>query len=104
MTKPSRRRSKGMETPRGERAVMLVKQAMAVSVRHASELPASMTSQRPVAIRRAPLATLWVPAAQAVTVFSQGPRNPYRMDRLAADELAIIMVTRKGLTLLAPLS
>ena len=42
----------------------------------ASAEPAMTTSQRPVATSRAPLATLWVPAAQAVTVVSHGPRKP----------------------------
>ena len=55
---------------------MLEKPAMPIGVMAASADPASTTSHRPVAIRRAPLPTLWVPAAQAVTVVSHGPRKP----------------------------
>ena len=76
MTKPSRLTSKGMEMPLVDRAVMLEKPAMLVGVMAASAEPATTTSQRPVATSRAPLATLWVPAAHAVTVVSQGPRKP----------------------------
>ena len=49
------------------------------------------------------MATLWVPAAQAVTVASHGPRKPYRMDTSAAARLPIIIGTRNGLTRRAPL-
>ena len=76
MTKPSRLTSNGIETPLVDKAVMLEKPAMLVGVMAASADPATTTSQRPVATRRAPLATLWVPAAQAVTVVSHGPRKP----------------------------
>ncbi len=76
MTKPSRLMSNGLEIPLVDKAVMLAKAAVLVGVMAASAEPAMTTSQRPVAISRAPLATLWVPAAQAVTVVSQGPRKP----------------------------
>src|SRR5581483_3701769 len=79
ITNPSRRESKGIETPLDDSAVMLEKPAMLVSVIAASADPAITTSHRPVATRRAPLPTEWVPAAHAVTVVSHGPRNPYRM-------------------------
>jgi len=44
--------------------------------RGASLPPATITSQRPVAMRRPAFAMLWVPAAHAVTVVSHGPRSP----------------------------
>ena len=55
-------------------------------------------------MRRAPLPTLWVPAAQAVTVASHGPRKPYRIDTSAAARLPIIIGTRNGLTRRGPFS
>ena len=44
----------------------------------------------------------WVPAAQAVVMVSQGPRQPWRMDTEAAAPFDIIIGTRKGETRRAP--
>ena len=55
---------------------MLLNPATAVMVNGASLPPASTASQRPSAMSRAPLPMAWVPAAQAVTVFSHGPCQP----------------------------
>ena len=65
-----------MDTPEVDRAVMLEKPATPSGDRGASLPPATITSQRPVAMRRPALAMLWVPAAQAVTVVSHGPLRP----------------------------
>ena len=48
--------------------------------------------------------TAWVPAAQAVTMVSDGPCQPARIEMLAAPALAIIMGTRNGDTRRAPRS
>src|SRR3954463_10832623 len=96
MTNPSRSTSNGRDTPLDDRAVMLPKPAMAVGVMAASLPPASITSQRPMGMSRAALPTEWVPAAQAVTVVSHGPRNPYLIDTPAEAALAIIIGTRNG--------
>ena len=104
MTKPSRSASNGREIPADEKAVMLVKPATAASTNGASLPPASTTSQRPWAMRRAALATAWVPAAQAVQVFSAGPWKPYFIDTAAGAALGIIMGMRNGDTRRAPFS
>ena len=62
------------------------------------------TSQRPLATSRAALATAWVPAAQAVTTFSDGPRQPARIEIRAGPALAIIIGTRNGETRRVPRS
>ena len=62
------------------------------------------TSQRPVATRRAAAATECVPAAQAVQITSEGPRQPSRMEIPARPALAIIIGTRRGDTRRAPFS
>ena len=61
-------------------------------------------SHRPVVIRRKAFPMACVLAAQAVTVTSQGPRNPYRMEMAAAPALAIIIGTRNGETRRGPLA
>ena len=104
MTKPSRRASKGREWPEVESAVMLAKAASATGCMLASEPPPMATSQRPVATRRAAAAMAWVPAAQAVQITSDGPRQPSRMEMPAAPALAIIIGTRRGETRSAPFS
>ena len=76
ITNPSRSTSKGRLTPLEDSAVMLANPATAVGVNGASEPPASTASQRPSAMRRAALPTAWVPAAHAVTTFSEGPIHP----------------------------
>ncbi len=76
ITKPSRRKSKGRDTPTVDSAVMLAKPWVPTGVMAASELPVSTASHRPVAIMRAALPTEWVPAAQAVTMVSHGPCQP----------------------------
>ena len=76
MTNPSRSESKGMDTHEVDSAVILEKPATPRGERGASLPPATITSQRPVAMSRPALAMLWVPAAQAVTVVSHGPRRP----------------------------
>ena len=82
--------------PIDDMAVMLAKPAIDVGVIAASVPPAMTTSQRPSMMRRAPLPMACVPAAHAVTVFSQGPCHPKRIDTLAQAELAIIIGTRNG--------
>ena len=57
----------------------------------------------PIATRRAAAAMAWVPAAQAVQMTSDGPRQPRRMEMPAAPALAIIMGTSRGETRSAPL-
>src|SRR5438270_1344089 len=104
MTKPSRLASNGIETPLVDNAVILANPASPIGVIAASEDPARTTSHRPVATRRAPAPTLWVPAAHAVTMDSHGPHNPYRIEMSAAARLPIIMGTRKGVTRRAPFS
>ncbi len=76
MTKPSRSLSKGRDTPVVDSAVMFSKPATPVGVMALSVPPVTTASQRPLTIRRAALPMEWVPAAQAVTVVSQGPRKP----------------------------
>ncbi len=88
----------------GDNAVMLANPTIPSSVIAASDPPVRATSQRPPATRRAALATAWVPAAHAVTTVSHGPLQPQRIEMAAAPALAIIMGTRKGLTLWGPLS
>ena len=83
---------------------MLVKPASAGSTKGASLPPASTTSQRPWAMRRAALATAWVPAAHAVQVFSAGPWKPWRMETAAGAAFGIIMGTMKGDTRRGPFS
>ena len=46
----------------------------------------------------------WVPAAQAVQMTSDGPRQPRRMEIPAAPALAIIIGTSRGETRSAPFS
>ena len=104
MTKPSLDTSKGRETPEVDRAVMLLKPAIPVGVMAASDPPVRTASQTPEAMSRAALPMAWVLAAQAVTVASQGPRQPQRMEMAAPAALAIIMGTRKGETRRAPFS
>ena len=104
MTKPSRSASKGRDTPMLDRAVMFVKPWMPTGVMAASELPVMTASHRPAAIRRAAFATEWVPAAQAVTVVSQGPCQPWRMEIEAAPAFDIIIGTRNGETRRGPFS
>ena len=104
MTKPSRRMSKGRELPEVESAVMFEKAARATGCRLASAPPPIATSQRPVAMRRAAAAIACVPAAQAVQITSDGPRQPSRMEMPAAPALAIIIGTRRGETRSAPFS
>ena len=50
-----------MDTPERERAVMLAKPGDAEVDRGASVPPATITSQRPMAMSRPALAMLWVP-------------------------------------------
>ena len=83
---------------------MLVKAAMPTSVMDASAPPPMATSSRPDATRRAAAPMLWVPAAQAVEMVSDGPCQPARMEMLAAPALAIIIGTRRGDTRRAPFS
>ena len=66
--------------PLVERAVMFANAATPTPVIAASEPPPMTTSQRPLATRRAAAPIAWVPAAQAVTIDSQGPLNraPHR--------------------------
>ena len=104
ITNPSRRGSNGRLTPLLESAVMLVKPAIAVGVNGASLPPASTASQIPLLMRRAALPMAWVPAAQAVTVFSDGPCQPCRIDRAAEAALVIIIGTRNGETRRSPLA
>ena len=104
MTKPSRRASNGREWPEVERAVMLVKAAMATGCMLASAPPPTATSHRPEATRRAAAPMAWDPAAQAVTMTSDGPCQPWRMEIPAAPALAIIMGTSRGETRRAPFS
>ena len=93
-----------MDTPEDDRAVMLAKPVIPTGVMGASAAPPSITSHRPVAIRRAALPMLWVPAAQAVTVVSHGPRKPERIETVAAPAFPMIMGTRKGVTRRGPFS
>src|SRR5437763_16176802 len=95
-TKPSRSRSKGRETPDFDKGVMLPRPERVTGIIAASAPPASITSQRPDATRRAPLPMACAPAAHAVATVSQGPRHPLRIDTMAEPALAIIMGTRKG--------
>jgi len=83
---------------------MLVKAASPTGVSPASQPPATTTSQRPAAMSLAALPMLWVPAAQAVTVVSNGPRNPKRMDTVAAPALDMIIGTMNGETRRGPFS
>ena len=57
-------------------AVMLMKPCRDTGLIAASEPPATIASAYPAAIQRAALPMDWVPAAQAVTVVSQGPWKP----------------------------
>ena len=70
----------------------------------ASDPPPMATSHRPEATNRAAAAMACVPAAQAVTMTSDGPRQPSRMEIPAAPALAIIMGTSRGDTRRAPFS
>ena len=88
--------------PDDEIAVMLMNPWMAVGVSAASELPPRTASQRPEATSRAACAREWVPAAQAVVMVSQGPRQPWRIETEAAAPLDIIIGTRNGDTRRAP--
>ena len=83
---------------------MLAKAAIPTSVMAASVPPPMATSSRPVATNRAAYPMLWVPAAQAVTIASDGPCQPARIDTLAAPALDIIIGTRRGETRRAPFS
>ena len=83
---------------------MLANAATATGCRLASAPPPTTTSHRPEAIRRAAAAMAWVPAAHAVTMTSEGPCHPRRMEMPAAPALAIIMGTRRGETRRAPRS
>ena len=76
MTKPSRSMSNGRLIPLDDSAVILVKPATAVGVKGASVPPASTASHRSSAMSRAAFPTAWVPAAHAVTTFSEGPIQP----------------------------
>ncbi len=104
MTKPSRRASNGRLQPLLVMAVMFVKAATPVEDRGASDDPATTTSHRPDATSRAPLITEWVPAAQAVTTVSHGPRKPNRIEMPAAPALFIMLGTRNGDTRFRPFS
>ena len=59
-----------------ETAVMFLKVASPVMELEASLPPVMTASQRPERMSMAALAIDWVPAAQAVTVFSHGPEKP----------------------------
>ena len=83
---------------------MLAKAATATGCRLASAPPPTTTSHRPEATRRPAAAMAWVPAAHAVTMTSEGPCHPRRMEMPAAPALAIIMGTRRGETRRAPRS
>ena len=62
--------------PAEEVAVILMNPCVPVGVLDASDPPASIASQRPQRIALNALPMLWVLAAQAVAVVSQGPVNP----------------------------
>ena len=96
MTKPSRRRSKGLEIPELESAVMLVNAARPISAIAASAPPVMTASQRPYWMRRAALPMDWVPAAHAVTTVSHGPRQPNRIEMAAAPALPMIIGHEEG--------
>src|SRR3954453_5917884 len=96
MTKPSRSTSYGREMPLDDSAVMLENPATPVGVIAASEPPVITASQMPSEMRRAALPMAWVLAAHAVTVDSHGPRQPNRIDTVAAAALLIIIGTRNG--------
>jgi len=83
---------------------MFVKAAIPTSVMAASAPPPMATSNRPDATSRAAYPMLWVPAAHAVVMDSDGPCQPVRIDTLAAPALAIIIGTRRGETRRAPFS
>ena len=102
MTKPSRSRSKGRDTPVVLSAVMFSKPATPVWVMALSVPPVRTALQRPVAMSRAALPMEWVPAAQAVTVVSQGPRKPWRMEMPAAAAFGISIGMRNGDTRSGP--
>ena len=104
MTKPSRSTSNGREMPLLESAVMLAKPATPVGVIAASEPPVITASQMPSEMRRAALPMACVLAAHAVTVDSHGPRQPNRIDTVAAAALLIIIGTRNGDTRFSPFS
>jgi hypothetical protein len=83
---------------------MTVKAATVVGVMDASAPPASTTSHRPSATIRAPAATEWVPAAQAVVSVSEGPWKPCRSDTAAAPAFGITMGMVNGDTRPGPRS
>ena len=73
ITNPSRSRSKGLDIPSEENAVIFVKPAIELAVKAASVPPAITTSHLSEVIRRDALIIACVPAAHAVQVFSAGP-------------------------------
>ena len=104
ITNPSRSTSNGRLVPLPDRAVMLLKPAIAVTVPACSVPPETTASAMSHAIKRAAYVRACVPAAQAVQIVSAGPRNPNRIDTAAPDALAIIIGTRNGETRRSPLS
>ena len=90
--------SKGRDRPLRDSAVMVVNPATVVGVIDDSAPPASTASQRPSKTIRAPAATEWVPAAQAVVRVSHGPRQPCRSATAAAPALGMTIGMVKGET------
>ena len=79
ITNPSRRRSKGRETPDSDSACRALKQAKPNSVSVASAPPATTASASPYWIIRIADPSAWAPAAQADTTPYICPRKPWRM-------------------------
>ena len=110
MTKPSRRRSKGLEWPDVDSAVMLPKAAIPIGSSPpaweiaASAPPVTTASQRPSPMRRKALPMAWVAEAHAVTTVSHGPRRPKRIEIAAAPAFPIIIGTSRGETRRGPLA
>ena len=76
ITKPSRSRSNGRETPTREVAPMRLNAARVTPVSAASVPPARTTSASPRSIIRLASPMAWLPVAHADTGANDGPRNP----------------------------
>jgi len=104
ITKPSRRASKGRETPVGESASRAAKEARASGTSAASDPPVTAASAPPHSISRAASPIAWAPAAQADSVAKDGPRRVWRMLTAPAPALPIIRGMASGETLFSPCS
>ena len=109
ITKPSRSASNGRDARAGSSlrvlsAPMRANAEIVSGVTPASVPPATTASAVPSRMRRAPSPIACVPAAHAVAMHMLGPVQPKLIEIAPAVAFGIIIVTKNGLTRLAPRS